>query len=100
MGGQGGKNLAAHTCKMQEEEDDLDAEAEVTDAITELEEFMMCGAEINNDLAEGCGGNVPVPPPVFETVAFPVKQTTVSTLKDIAKAINVQYTGTKKVLWE
>jgi hypothetical protein len=35
---------------------------------------------------------------VFETVAFPFKQTTLPTLKDIAKAINVQYTGTKKVI--
>jgi hypothetical protein len=31
---------------------------------------------------------------------FYFKQTTVSILKDIAKAINVNYTGTKKVLWE
>lgn len=43
---------------------------------------------------------VVAPPVVFETVAFPFKQTTLPTLKDIAKAINVQYTGTKKVIWE
>jgi hypothetical protein len=47
-------------------------------------------AKINNDPAEGGGRNVPVPPPVFETVAFPFKQTTGLALKDIAKAIDVQ----------
>ena len=61
---------------------------------------MLCGAQINNE--EGEGGNVlPVAPaPVFETVAFPFKQTTLPTLMDISKAIDMQYTGTKKVLWE
>jgi hypothetical protein len=43
---------------------------------------------------------VVAPPVMFETVAFPFKQTTLPMLKDIAKAINVQYTGTKKVIWE
>jgi hypothetical protein len=34
---------AAHTRKMQEEEVNLDAESEVTDAIAELEKFSLCG---------------------------------------------------------
>ena len=41
---------------------------------------------------------VVAPPVVFETVAFPFKQTKLPMLKDIAKAINVQYTGTNKVI--
>ncbi len=56
--------------KMQEVKDNLDAEAEVTDVIAELEKSMLCGVEINNDPAEGSEGNVPVPRPIFKTVVF------------------------------
>ena len=44
--------------------------------------------------------DVPIILPIFEMVTFPFKTTTVATLRDTAKAITLQYTGTKKVLWE
>jgi len=84
--------LAAHTSKMHEEEVDADAELQQENVIAELEEFMLCGGGREDE------DEVVAPPVVFETVAFPFKQTTLPTLKDIAKAINVQYTGTKKVI--
>ena len=89
---EGDRILAAHTSKMHEEEVDADAELQQENAIAELEEFMLCGGGREDE------DEVVAPPVVFETVAFPFKQTTLPTLKDIAKAINVQYTGTKKVI--
>ena len=35
----------------------------------------------------------------YENAVFPFKTTTANTLKELAKEMGVQYTGTKKVLW-
>ncbi len=55
---------------------------------------------MNNEELVGLGNAPAVAPLVFKTVAFPYKQMTLPTLRDVAKAINVQYFGTKKVIWD
>jgi hypothetical protein len=87
---------------MDEEEALADADEAQVHAIAEFEEFTLCGEAIDNSPVLGGEGtaDVPITPPIFEMVTFPFKTTTVATLRDTAKAIALQYTGTKKVLWE
>ena len=61
----------------------------------------LCGEAIDNAPVLGReGAAVPITPPIFETVTFPFKTTTVATLRDTANEITLQYTGTKQVLSE
>ncbi len=99
---EGERILAAHTRQMDKEEALADADKAQVHAIAEFEEFTLCGEAIDNAPVLGVEGaaDVSITPPIFKTVTFPFKTTTVATLRDTAKAITLQYTGTKKVLWE
>ncbi len=87
--------LSVHMRKAEEEEA-TDADTLVNNAIAEHEESMLAGGGMDKEeLGEGY-----VPPPVFKTMAFPFKQTSLLMLTDNVKAIKVQYTGTKMAIWD
>ena len=72
------------------------ADAESSDTITKIEEFMLCGEDANANMNPRTKDEQPV----YESVVYPFRSTTTKTLQDIAREMGLQYTGTKKVLWD
>jgi hypothetical protein len=83
----------AHTCKNEEEA------ATATDGMNDIgkiDEFMFCGIDLNDA----------TPPPIMEerevykNMVISFKKTTTKKLVEVAKEMEIQYTGAKKVLWD
>ena len=98
---EGERILAEHARKTQEEDDKFEAEAQAELNHAAIDEFMLCGEEINkiNNDEEG-GADVPVAPPIFEMVRYPYKPTTIASLRLVASALKIAASGTKKTLWD
>ena len=98
---EGERILVEHARKTQEEDDKFEAEAQAELNHAAIDEFMLCGEEINkiNNDEEG-DADVPVAPPIFETVRYPYKPTTIASLRLVASALKIAASGTKKTLWD
>ena len=83
---EGERVLATHADRNAEED---------PNEIEEVRKFELLGADLKNLPTNDFARHVE-----YENVVFSFKTTNAGTVKDLAKEMGLQYTGTKKILWE